>query len=101
MLENLNSQRFAECLNSSFRITDGGQELFSAELCEVTDKDTSPRMEQFSLIFRGPMTPVLPQGIRELEHATLGTMRLFLVPVGPDESGMRYEAVFNRFRKAQ
>ena len=48
----------------------------------------------FGLVFRGPLEPVLPQGIHRLEHETLGALDLFLVPIGPDEAGMRYEAVF-------
>ena len=67
------------------------------ELIEVTDLgDASPggARAPFSLVFRGPLEPVLPQGIRRLEHAGLGELDLFLVPIGPDEVGMRYEAVF-------
>jgi hypothetical protein len=48
----------------------------------------------FSLVFRGPLRPVLPQQIYRLEHAELGALDIFLVPIGPDAQGMRYEAVF-------
>jgi hypothetical protein len=48
----------------------------------------------FSLVFRGPLEPLLPQGIHRLEHDALGELDLFLVPIGPDEAGTRYEAVF-------
>jgi hypothetical protein len=44
----------------------------------------------FSLVFRGGPTPPLPQRIHRVEHAELGALEIFLVPVGPD----RYEAVF-------
>ena len=37
----------------------------------------------------------MPQLIYSLEHATLGTLEVFLVPVGPDAVGMRYDAVFS------
>ena len=50
--------------------------------------------DPFSLAFRGPRTPVQPQRIYALEHARMGTLEIFLVPTGPDEDGMRYEAVF-------
>ena len=49
---------------------------------------------QFSLVFRGPMQPVLPQSIVGVDHADLGHHDLFVVPIGPDGSGMRYQAVF-------
>ena len=49
--------------------------------------------QQFALTFRGPAEPFLEQGIRDLEHPDLGTLGLFLVPVGR-EDGVRYEAAF-------
>jgi hypothetical protein len=49
---------------------------------------------QFSLLFRGPQTPLLPQRTYELHHAELGELTLFLVPLGPQGDDMRYEAAF-------
>ena len=37
----------------------------------------------------------MPQQIVPLEHAALGKLEIFLVPVGLDPEGYRYEAVFN------
>jgi hypothetical protein len=37
----------------------------------------------------------VPQGIYKLENEKLGALEIFLVPIGPDEKGMRYEAIFN------
>ena len=34
-----------------------------------------------------------------LEHPVLGSMELFIAPLGPDELGMKYQAIVNRFRK--
>ena len=49
----------------------------------------------FALLFRGPSSPVLAQGIRRLRAPPpLGMLDLFLVPVGPSDGDMRYEAVF-------
>lgn len=48
----------------------------------------------FSLVFRGPVQPVMPQSIHRLEHAAMGTLDLFLVPIGRDPQGIRYEAIF-------
>jgi hypothetical protein len=48
----------------------------------------------FRLEFRGPAEPVLEQRIHRLEHAALGTLEIFLVPVGRDEGGTTYEAIF-------
>lgn len=48
----------------------------------------------FSLMFSGPATPIMPQGIHRLVHDELGTLELFLVPLAPDGDGARYQAVF-------
>lgn len=50
--------------------------------------------QQFSLLFRGPAEPQLSQGLWELEHDEMGELALFLVPLGPDADGPRYEAAF-------
>jgi hypothetical protein len=49
---------------------------------------------QFSLVFRGPQAPLLPQGTYRVTHPDMGAIALFLVPLGPDGEGMRYEAAF-------
>ena len=50
----------------------------------------------FSLLFRGPLTGFLEQQMHELRHDELGTLPIFLVPVGKDDDGYYYEAVFTR-----
>ena len=67
-------------------------QAFALELVEVNEANYSPRLENFSLLFRGPIAPVLPQRIYRLDHDTLGSMEIFLVPLGPDGQGMQYEA---------
>jgi len=53
--------------------------------------------EKFSLLFRGPAAATIEQGIHALEHAQLGHLSLFLVPVGSARADARhYEAIFNR-----
>ena len=49
---------------------------------------------QFSLVFRGPLEPVLPQAIYGLDHEALGHLDLFLVPIGSAAGAMRYQAAF-------
>jgi hypothetical protein len=48
----------------------------------------------FSLIFVTPKGPWLPQAIYHVEHPALGTMEIFLVPVGPQPDGNGYQAIF-------
>ena len=50
--------------------------------------------DPFSLLFRGPAEPLLPQAIQRLEHAELGALEIFIVPLGRDAEQTRYEAIF-------
>ena len=50
--------------------------------------------DSFALAFHA--AAALGQGTYPVEHATVGRMVLFLVPVGHDASGALVEAVFNR-----
>jgi hypothetical protein len=90
---------FAGRLQQVFRIRlDGGGwlEVHLAEVAEAPDRAApGARMRRpFSILFRGPPGPSLPQRIYRLEHAEMGALELFLVPLGPDAEGTRYEAVF-------
>ncbi|HYG47035.1 MAG TPA: hypothetical protein VD846_03745 [Allosphingosinicella sp.] len=48
----------------------------------------------FTLDWRGPPEPVLPQAIYTLRQAE-DSFEMFIVPLGQDPDGARYEAVFN------
>jgi hypothetical protein len=53
------------------------------------------RPEAFSVLFVGPADAPLDQGVFGLGHPRLPGVELLLVPVGRDQAGMLYEAVFN------
>jgi len=74
----------------------GGGEAIPLELIEVTPGAPVPgrKRQGFSLVFRGPHRPGVPQAIYQLEHEAMGTLEIFLVPVTPDPRGALYEAVF-------
>jgi hypothetical protein len=109
-LETLTADDFREHKNTRFRLTsdspEGGTPVsVEAELASVTeyaDNALGTFRIPFSVVFHGPLEPVLPQGIHRLEHEGLGTLELFVVPIGPDEpddpgeaaTAMRYEVVF-------
>jgi hypothetical protein len=101
MIENLNSKNFREHLNSEFKVQAPDGQALSLRLTEVTERDTNPRAEQFSIFFLGPRTPLLEQRIYHLKHEKLGEFDLFVVPVGMEADGVLYECVFNRFRKPE
>jgi hypothetical protein len=49
----------------------------------------------FAVVLRGPRSSALGQGIHAIEHPRHGTLEVFLVPIGPDASGLCYEVTFN------
>lgn len=97
MLEKLTIESFAQHLNTRFRVAAEGSQPIELELVQADDLGSSEEHETFSLVFRGPLKgSFLPQGIYTFEHEGLSTFNLFVVPIGPDAEGMRYEAIFNR-----
>lgn len=92
---------FADRVGEHFRVRLADGPAIDLTLIEATASaeaggpgpDGSPR-QQFSLVFRGPREPTLAQGIRDLGHDTLQGVVLFLVPIGIDDEGARYEAAF-------
>jgi hypothetical protein len=101
-LGSLTAAAFAEHLATVFRLQTGAEplplELVEVQRASYADDPAavgpSGRREPFNLLFRGPRSPYARQGTHRLEHDRLGTLEIFLVPVGPDGAGMRYEAVF-------
>lgn len=99
MSRRLNKEEFTENVNTQFRLHLTEDQVLDMQLTEVLDGVCTPRQEQFSLFFRGPLETPLQQGTRTLEHEKIGTFELFLVPIARTPEGMSYEAVFNRFTK--
>ncbi len=102
MLDEVTVSVFQACLGNAFRIYEGSGGTVDTTLITATSHGSrhagdgsSAQRDAFSIVFRGPATPVLPQRIYTLEHAKLGRFDVFLVPIGPDAEGMCYEAIFN------
>jgi hypothetical protein len=87
---------FAGLVNSRFRLRLDEESSVEVELAELRQGSSPPSYEQFSLLFRAPAEAPPEQRIYELEHEATGSFELFLVPVGRDEGGLLYEAVFSR-----
>jgi hypothetical protein len=101
MLEKLTSSDFSPHLNEIFSISAEGVEPFEATLIAVDELGSRPggdsdsdRRHPFSIVLRGPKHAQHPQGIYRVEHEQMGSLDIFLVPLGPDGEGMQFEAVF-------
>ena len=100
MPEFLQKAQFDPLVGEVFRLaaSDAASPL-DLRLVEVTSlaadraAQDAPRAP-FSLVFRGPLSPWVRQRTYAVEHAVLGRLEIFLVPIGPDAEGMRYEAIF-------
>jgi len=86
-------------LNTRFHINFDNDQKVELELVEVRPYQATeterPGYERFSLYFAGPRNIRLPQYTYPLQHAEIGERYMFLVPVGVEERGELYEAVFN------
>jgi hypothetical protein len=96
MLDKLTHFDFAPLVTERFRLDEGvvalELELVGAEAGSSSSARNSTRTP-FSLTFRGPPEPLLRQRMYCLHHPVLGKLELFLVPIGPDASGQRYQAI--------
>ena len=103
MIEDFTLSTFKNRLQEKFRIVLEPSKSIEVELVKITDLGARPidtqqgikRERSFSIVFRAPMEPLLPQQIYRFEHREIGSFDLFIVPIGPDDCGMCYEAVFN------
>ena len=95
MLENLTAADFAPHLGARFRLHADESTTLQVELIEIEEGEPARSdRASFSLVFRGPTEPILPQRIYRFDHDELGTLEIFIVPIGADEAGVRYEVVF-------
>ena len=97
MLDGLTRESFAEHVGTIFR-AQAPNRVLEFKLVEVkalvTAAGEARRRQPFSLCFLGPGDVLVPQQTIPLEHAALGRLGIFLVPIGRDPEGYKYEAVF-------
>jgi hypothetical protein len=99
MLESLTAEMFTGRIGERFRLRADSETAIQVELIDAKVLGSSAaadasRRKPFAILFRGPLTPVWPQRIYRVEHDGMGSFDLFLVPVGPRNGGMEYEAIF-------
>ena len=89
---------FSRCLNQTFDVSVGDSAIPMA-LVELRKLKTFHYdgivREPFSLIFRSERQTILPQKIYQMKNSSIGSLGIFIVPVGRDRTGVLYEAVFN------
>jgi hypothetical protein len=98
-LDRLAKHDFDPHIGDEFELDLGGGAVLPLEL--VSSEQLSSGIvegatrQPFSLIFRSPgERRHAPQRIYTVRNTGLGALEIFLVPIGADHGGMRYEAVF-------
>jgi hypothetical protein len=98
MLDILQSHDFLPYLHQTFCVHLSGGERIELELESVVELGQAFRpgsRAPFSIHFLGPPSKYyLQQQTCRLEHEHLGSLDLFIVPLGPEAGRMRYEAIF-------
>lgn len=100
VLDRLTVGMFEEQVGKTFRLLPTDAPALDLVLIEARNLslhagNPGPRREPFSLVFRGPTRPILPQRIYPLENEALGRLEIFLVPIAAEADGVKYEAIFN------
>jgi hypothetical protein len=98
----LQFEDFADKVGQEFRLNEPGLPAVPFNL-KQTEPLPMPRLPStlrsmrppFSLIFFARHALVFPQRLYRLEHATMGALTIFLVPIGREADGVSYQAVFN------
>ena len=98
MLNKLTAQDFLPHLHEQYTVALQDGQPYTLELVQVSELGEAPQpgaRRPFSLQFTNPRTDAyLQQRVYCLEHPEMGALDIFLVPLGPEPAGMRYEAIF-------
>lgn len=98
-LRTVTHAEFEECLEQDFRLHVDETESIDLKLTRVDPRgpvETESGLRRpFSLVFEADSASLLPQRIYQVEHAVMGRLELFLVPIGCEGERVLYEAVFN------
>ena len=95
---------FRQNLNTKFRLLAETKEPIDLTLVDVESRPSEAHeeagMERFSVFFKSPLEYLLQQAVYPLSHPQMGQFEVFLVPIGQEADGFRYEAVYNYYKSA-
>jgi hypothetical protein len=102
MLDTFTVEKFAPHVGDTFQVFYNDTSAVELTLGSATELGNESAKEwsvtsgraPFALVFIGSSQFLLGQGMYRFEHAKMEPFVIFLVPTGPNEQGMQYEAIF-------
>lgn len=97
-LQLLTASDFHSQVGKDFFIHFTNEAIFNAQLEKVVDLPHKTNLERkpFSILLQTSQKDhYYQQAIYTIEQSALGSLQIFLVPVGYTKKGMQYEAVFS------
>jgi hypothetical protein len=102
-LDKLSFPQWLEWVGTEFAVLGTAGETIELLLIEAAPgkshsggSGAAAQYENFSLLFHGPATPLLPQAMYRFSHEQAGEFDLFIVPVAKEQGVFHYQAIFNR-----
>lgn len=93
-MRELSWDEFADAAGAVYTVDRAGQPTVEMTLEKAAELPPSGRAAgSFRLEFRGPFEPILPQAIYRFSGSE-DSFEIFVVPVGRQEKGTLYEAIF-------
>lgn len=97
MLDAFTIERFLPHVGEVFHVVSGESTLpiLLSEITRLATEGSSRRTrEPFSLVFHAPPGTLFEAQIYRVEKPGMDPFDSFLVPIGPDQFGMRIEAIY-------
>ena len=104
MIDFPTEDQFKQYLNTPFRLQVNAPKPIDLMLVGTesrpSDSTEEQGMERFSIFFLGSPEFLLPQATYRLIHPEIGELDVFLVAIGKEADGYRYEAVYNYYKSS-
>ncbi|MBV9241179.1 MAG: hypothetical protein JO314_04140 [Acidobacteria bacterium] len=92
-------EQFFQQLEQIFRVTSPNGVEFEMSLVEFNDIVDSDTQETFSLLFKAPSETDPEQTTYTVSNDGIGEQLIFMAPVKKDDSGLYFEAIYNRLKQ--
>ena len=98
MTDAFTAERFLPHVGEVFQVVAGQGQEVQVLLSEVSrlpsEGDRRRSRTPFSLVFHAPAGTRLEQQVYRIEKPGMEPFECFVVPIGPDQHGMRFEVIY-------